>query len=408
MTGATIAASDLVIDRELASIAEGFRFLLDLTPVDLDETRHEFEATGRAPRFRYRPLEDDPAVASERLEEVAVDEVEDPTVASLLLAKHRELQLQLEMLACRGSKDFQALSIELYGTVSPALLHEAEGILSTVPPSGVPAPKDHTARGRRATHLDAEQFLAAAQAEIDLYREQVPDLEAHAEIRHDSAGVMVSNGVVLVSPTVRIAAPRVEPLLHHEVGTHVVTHVNGAHQPLRILAAGLAGFEETQEGLAVLAEHLVGGLTPGRLRQLAARVVAVHEMVAGAPFEEVHERLVDAGIGWSEAFTTTMRVFRSGGLTKDAVYLRGLQDLVAHLAAGRPIDVLWLGKMPLTAAPLVEDLHRRGVLVDPVLRPRYLEDPRSQQRLDGIGQIESLASLVETAKAAPPEIEGVA
>ncbi len=40
------------------------------------------------------------------------------------------------------------------------------------------------------------------------------------------------------------------------------------------MAIGLAGYEETQEGLAVLAEFLVGGLSPHRLRQLAVRVVA--------------------------------------------------------------------------------------------------------------------------------------
>ncbi len=107
---------------------------------------------------------------------------------------------------------------------------------------------------------------------------------------------MVSNGDVLIAPTCRVAVSRIEALLHHEVGTHVVTHVNGAHQPLHVLASGLAGHDETQEGLAVLAEHLVGGLTPARLRQLAARVVAVHLMVDGVPFEDVHATLVSDGI----------------------------------------------------------------------------------------------------------------
>ena len=46
-------------------------------------------------------------------------------------------------------------------------------------------------------------------------------------------------------------------LLHHEVGTHLVTHVNGTHQPIKVLGVGLAGYDETQEGLAVLAEYLV-------------------------------------------------------------------------------------------------------------------------------------------------------
>jgi hypothetical protein len=144
----------------------------------------------------------------------------------------------------------------------------------------------------------------------------------------------------------------------------------------------------------VLAEYLVGGLTAGRLRQLAARVVAVHQMIQGAEFPAVHRGLVDARVPAEQAFTITMRVFRSGGLTKDAVYLRGLHELVNHLGAGQPLDTLWLGKMPLAAVPLVEDLHRRGVLGDPLLIPRYLDHPGAGARLADIRHVDSLASLI--------------
>jgi uncharacterized protein (TIGR02421 family) len=381
------ARSDLAIDHELADIAGGFRFLLDLTPVDLVEAQAGFDRTGKPPEFRYRDLEDDPEVALERLNAVAVDRVEDPTLATLLLAKHRELQLQLEMLACRCTDEFMGLGIELYGSVGPPLLREAEDILDAVAP-----PEPHT-----GPVVDAEEFLAAATAELACYRRVAPDLESHVEIRDGSTGVMVSNGDVLISPTLRLPESRVAALLQHEIGTHVVTHVNGAHQPIHVLAAGLAGYEETQEGLAVLAEHLVGGLGPGRLRQLAARVLAVHEMLGGADFSEVHHRLVHEGFERGAAFVTTMRVFRSGGLVKDAVYLRGLHDLVTHLGGGMPLETLWLGKMPLTAVPLVEALRRRGALVDPVLMPRYLSDAAVTKRLDRICEGGSLAALIEGA-----------
>ena len=88
----------------------------------------------------------------------------------------------------------------------------------------------------------------------------------------------------------------------------------------------------------------------------------------------MHRKLVACGVASIEAFTITMRVFRSGGLTKDAVYLRGLRDVVAHVAAGGRLDVLWLGKMSLIDVPHVEDLRQRGVLRDPLLVPRYLAD----------------------------------
>ena len=161
-----------------------------------------------------------------------------------------------------------------------------------------------------------------------------------------------------------------------------------------MLASGLAGHDETQEGLAVLAEHLVGGLTARRLRQLAGRVVAVHAMVEGARFDEVHGDLVDSGMSSGEAFSITARVYRSGGLTKDAIYLRGLRELVDHLASGGSLSSLWLGKLPLQAAPVVADLHQRGALQDPLVLPRYLEDAGARQRLAHLPQVTSLTSLI--------------
>ena len=183
-------------------------------------------------------------------------------------------------------------------------------------------------------------------------------------------------------------------LLQHEIGTHVVTFVNGKNQPLRLFAAGLAGYEETQEGLAVLAEHLVGGLSAARLRQVAARTVAVHQMVEGASFADVHRVLIGYGVPQVPAFTIAARVFRSGGLTKDAVYMRGLIDLISHLTAGGNLEVLWLGKMALADAPLVEQLMSRGLLHEPVLRPRYLDDPAAQARLRQAGAVASLVDLI--------------
>jgi uncharacterized protein (TIGR02421 family) len=288
------------------------------------------------------------------------------------------------MLASRGSEHFLPLSIELYGTVTTDLLAAAHEILHEVEP---PAAEE-------GPWLDADHVAKAAQAELDRYRAFAPDLESHVEVREGSTGVMVSNGDVLIAPTCRVAVARIEALLHHEVGTHVVTHVNGAHQPLHVLANGLAGHDETQEGLAVLAEHLVGGLTPARLRQLAARVVAVHLMVEGRSFDDVHDTLVDDGIPDRQAFTTAVRVFRAGGLTKDAVYLRGLLELIDHLSSGGGLDTLLLGKMPLTAVPLVADLHRRGVLHDALLRPRYLDDPQASDRLARLAEVHSPIELI--------------
>lgn len=259
-----LAKRDLAVDHSLAALSQSLRFLLEVTPVDGDDVRREFLADDSMddPAFTYREFDTDPEVASAQLAMIDVASVEDRTLGHLLRAKHDELELQLEMLRARDTDDFLGLSIELYGGISPRLREQAEGVLDAVPASE-----------SAGESLDAEDFLALALAEIEHYREQDPDIEMHAEVRPDVSGVMVSGHTLLLGPESAVQVRRAEALLPHEVGTHLVTQVNGSAQPVRVLGTGLAGYDETQEGLAVLAEIACGGLTSFRLRQLAGRVL---------------------------------------------------------------------------------------------------------------------------------------
>jgi len=185
-------------------------------------------------------------------------------------------------------------------------------------------------------------------------------------------------------------------LLHHEVGTHVVTYQNGARQPLRLLTIGLPGYDETQEGLAVLAEYLTGGLDPRRLRVLAARVVAVGKMLDGAGFLEIFESLraehqIPARTAWSIA----IRVVVGGGSVKDAIYLRGITRILEALAEGSSLDVLFVGKLGLDHIPLIQELLDREVLQAPWVRPRWLDVPGAEERLDRLREGASVTDLYE-------------
>lgn len=384
MERAPFAATDLAVDRALAQLSESFSFLLHITPVDAEDVKQEFLAGSVSdPVFTYRHLSDEPAVLEQELANIDVTAVEDTTLAHLLRAKHRELGLQLEMLKARDTDDFLALSIELYGGVSPSLWQHAEQVLTHI---------DHVEPVSEP--VDAEEFLRLALDEIAYYREQDPGIEMHAEIRTDVNGVMVSGDTLLIGRESVVQRRRAAALLHHEVGTHLVTHVNGSAQPVRVLGTGLAGYDETQEGLAVLGEVACGGLTPFRLRQLAARVLTVHRMVDGASFAEAHQALVDAGIPPGSAFTTVMRIYRAGGTTKDAIYLRGVVDLLAHLADDGDLDLLWRGKFSLQDLPLIAELVDRDALVPPRLLPRYLDDPVSTDRLGWASGLSDLSELV--------------
>jgi uncharacterized protein (TIGR02421 family) len=185
-------------------------------------------------------------------------------------------------------------------------------------------------------------------------------------------------------------------LLHHEVGTHVVTYQNGARQPLRLLTIGLPGYDETQEGLAVLAEYLTGGLDPRRLRVLAARVVAIAEMLDGAEFLEIFESLrTEHQIPRRTAWSIAIRAVVGGGSVKDAIYLRGIARILQALAEGITLDVLFVGKLALDHIPLIQDLLDRDVLNPPWVRPRWLDVPGAQERLARLREGASVRDLYE-------------
>ncbi|MFT5095334.1 MAG: hypothetical protein ACI93T_004181, partial [Porticoccaceae bacterium] len=190
------------------------------------------------------------------------------------------------------------------------------------------------------------------------------------------------SGNLLIGRESSIAETRVEALLAHEVGTHLVTRYNGGTQPLRAIATGLAGYDSLQEGLAVLSEYLVGGLSVDRLRTLAARVVAVHMMTARSTFVDTWHRLVDDYcIDPRSAWTVTMRVYRGGGLTKDAVYLRGLVEILEFLKNGGDINVLFIGKLAVEHVPIIEELLHRDILKPAPLTPHYMQHPLADERM---------------------------
>ena len=378
------SAADLAADHAMASLAGTVRFLLEMTPVNADDVRARFLARPEVdPVFEYRTLDVDPDVLDAQVAALPLDAVTDTTLAALLRNRQREMTLRVEMLRARNTPEFLQLSIAQYGPVLPALVDTADDLLSRLP---------HGKLERDS--VGAEDFLAAAKAEIAHYRSIDPDAELHAEIRDDVSGVLVEGNTLLISHNAAVAGARVNALLQHEVGTHLVTQVNGLAQPIRMLGAGLAHYDETQEGLAVLAEIACGGLTASRLRQLAARVVAVHALVGGASFVETHRLLVGHGLPAGSAYSVAMRVYRAGGFTKDAIYLRGLLALLEHVAHGGALDLLFLGKFSLEDLPLVQELAERDLLAPARLMPRYLSDAESADRLHEAAHADDLVSLV--------------
>ena len=376
-------------DRQLSKVATGFDLLLLVSPVNTDQAYRSFRRSKgtKSPVFRYRPIDVDITSLKRALYAAPVERVEDPTLAAIFSEKQRELSLKLDLLSDRLSDRFVHTGVSLYGDVSQDTVAIAKRVLEQLPPS---------AKGNGARSVDSQTFAKAAEVELEKYRAVLPTMTARVEVREDISSLMVSGGNVLVGASVKVPVRRVEALLQHEVGTHVVTYWNGRAQRLSLLASGLAGHDELQEGLGVMAEHLVAGLTSSRLRTLAGRVLAARSVVDGAEFIDTYRLLnADHGIGSRQAFLIAARVHRGGGLVKDAVYLRGLQQVTDYLADGRRLETLLAGKISVDHVAVIEELQRRGALTPPPLRPGYLDYPDTHYRLERLRKGIDLVDLVE-------------
>ena len=80
---------------------------------------------------------------------------------------------------------------------------------------------------------------------------------------------------------------------------------------------------------------------------------------------------------------------------KDAIYLRGITRILEALAEGCSLDVLLVGKLALDHIPLIQDLLDRDVLHEPWVRPRWLDVPGAQERLDRLRAGASVTDLYE-------------
>lgn len=385
-----ITVDVLEIDKVINTESLRFDFLLLVTPTNSNEAWVEFRKSKytKLPHFQYRPMPLDPDLVKRRLYNLPIEDIYDPTVAYLFRDKRRELDEMMSMLDDRNTEDFVHGSLQVFGNVSDKLLQIAQAMLTVIEPT------EDTNRPHNKV-LNAQEFAKLARQEIAFLKSQAPEMETTVRIRDDVSGVLVSRGVLHISKHYEISENRAAALIQHEVGTHIATYFNGKAQPLQLFSLGVPGYEKLQEGMAVLSEYLVDGLTNERLRILAARVIAVRHMLMGSSFLETFHLLVEQyAFSEQSAFGITMRVYRGGGLTKDALYLEGVIELIEYIRKGNDIELLTIGKIRKDYIPIIQDLIQKGFLLPPRIRPRYLQE-NYRDRLDVIRQQGSIFKLIK-------------
>ncbi|MCH4823210.1 DUF1704 domain-containing protein [Gramella lutea] len=376
------------IDKQLADIERSYQFLWLVSPANIHEIKKEFFKSDykNVIDYHYRLLPVDPDVLKRKLYNLKIEDIDDPAMSYLFREKREELDMQISMLSERGTKNFMYDSIRLYKGVEKKLCEEARNILENVPEKNGNDEDDL---------LDSKAFSSLARKEFDFFRKQDENFKCKVHIRKDVNVMMVSHGELYIPADYKMNRIEAEALIQHEVGTHVLTYYNGSNQPLHQLSIGLADYDPLQEGLAVMSEFMVDGLTGNRLRVLAGRVIAGEALMEGGNFQEIFRLLkLDFGFTPERAFNITSRIMQGGGFIKDIIYLKGLVLLMDHLKNGGDYEPLLAGKFGIKHTEIIKELTERKVLKPLQVKPSYLYSEKMYEKLDLIRNGLSLPQMV--------------
>ncbi|MGF1727580.1 flavohemoglobin expression-modulating QEGLA motif protein [Photobacterium nomapromontoriensis] len=365
LTSSHILASKLPrevikLDRQLYTIARGVNTLSYINPLNIKQEKRRFlqRPHDYQPDFTYRQLDLDPYKFREQLYRLPVEDIRDADIQQMYRKVIDQLAVRIDLLTSIGTDEFLYNSLRYYGQPDQQDIANANFILHACE---YEVPEDET--------ITAQQAIQAFKDAADEYGIKCKIAGSKQLI----ARAMVSGRNIKVNLGAKFNQKDLNALIHHELGVHLVTSANAEMQPLKVLQLGLPGNTHTQEGLAILCEHLSGSFPLHRLKTLALRVIAVDMMVRGETFNETFHALHhDYKLNKDDAFTITARAYRGGGFTKDYLYLKGLKDAL-HAYANEDLTSLFVGKTGFEFKPLLDELITREILNKPAFLPKALE-----------------------------------
>lgn len=352
------------LDSALYDLVKGIDILTAVSPLNYRQQKSEFLNSNFSanPEFAYSKHSIDVFAKKRQLFNLPVEQLADADLMQLYSEVVESYVDKIDQFKSIGTPQFLYDSLRYYGEPNDKDLRNANFILHL--PENVDEAQD--------------DFVAAD--EIVAKLTTFADAQGYSyQIKLDDsmiANILVSGTTVKVNSSARISSTEVNALLHHELGVHLVTTLNGRSQPLKVLSLGCPVNTMTQEGLAILCEYLAGFMTLPRLKVLALRVLAVDSMIEEKDFKKTflflkeEHRITD-----DLAFTITARVYRGGGLSKDYLYLRGLHTMLNAYETRADFTNLLCGKVSIDHLPLVSRAIENGFLKAPDLISPSIANP---------------------------------
>lgn len=308
------------VDRKLAEISSHIHFLALLKPQNLERIKSLFlKHPTSSPQFSYKPLDLD--INSMRRELNRMHKAFHHPLAELMFRKINELEIRLNLIEARGTKEIMDSSIQLYGDVSEIEFLEAH---TYVIEANV---ENDTSEKVSVTHVVKELTDYLKQHHLSGWNVIIQE-EATTDMQVNK------RGTIFVRKKARISDNRLKSLIVHEIETHVFRHENGILQNYRIFEQGTAGYLETEEGLAIFNQEQLGIPLGEKKLWGALNVIGIWHGKHMGFLDLFHHLLNTYPIDRETAWRVCVKVKRGlndtdehAAFTKDRVYFSGYKKV---------------------------------------------------------------------------------
>lgn len=355
------------LDKDLYELVKNFEILSFVNPTNIEQEKKKFFAAkfNYNPEFKYKPLTLDPHEFKSKMYQLNVENIDDIHVKQVYIDIISAYADKVDMLANLGKEKFLYNSLRYFGEPSEKDIANANFLMYC---KELPQFQD-----QKLLDYDEVKRIFTEEGKkygFEFHIKQVTHIPSDALVINSEKTMYLKKGA-LFTPT------RLNALLHHEIGVHMVTTMNANLQPLHFLSIGLPRNTYTQEGLAIMSELKSGCLTITRLKELGLRVLAVQCLTKGLDFKTTYQKLYNEHqIDADKLYYLVTRVYRGGGFTKDYLYLRGFKQILRMSEQGVNLNNLFLGKTTHNYLTLLNEFVDRGFLNAPKYKCFAFEAPK--------------------------------
>ena len=361
------------IDRRISEIAQEIDFYSLLTPLNREEEKEKFfddltKGQPYNPLFRYKYRDRRLDGKREWLEKAQAALESEDDIQRILVKKVDFIITQLDLLECDDTC-FRDIAAGLYGIPDTECLKLAESILSESRDQGYTFPEETVTPDEMASILREDMENRKIPWKCVLSGKIVPKITVSGK-----------DSTIYINSGVNYTAEEVQRLKVHEIQVHVFRGANGAAQPFGIFREGLAGYDETEEGLAMISEDIAGCLKIDRRQEklYAGRAVCVDYCMNGT-FYETFTRLREffpdyLAYRLAERGKRGLRdTSQKGGFTKGFHYISGWIKVRKYVEEDGDLSILYVGKIGLGDVGAVRRLIDKGVLTLPRYLPEFIK-----------------------------------